>query len=382
MDFELDEFHVAVRGMVREFATREIAPYSAQWDERAEFPAPVIRKLGELGITGIPFPEEYGGSAGDGLLFVIALEELAKADCSVAITIGVTASLCGQQLLHFGGEAQKRKWLPPLLKGDAIAAFALTEPGAGSDAGGITTRAEHVEGQWVINGSKAFITNAGTPMTAFALVAAVSGQDEAGNKEMSTFIVPSGTPGFSVGPPYKKLGWHASDTRPLYFDDCRIPDSNLLGERGKGLAQCLWALDRARVGLAAISVGLTDTCLQLALAQAKARHAFGQPISKFQAIQFKLADMAVALDLARLATYRAAVLMERGKSFKKEAAIAKLYSSEAALRAADEALQIHGGTGYLEDGPVARLYRDARILTIGEGTSEVQRLVIARELGC
>jgi butyryl-CoA dehydrogenase len=382
MDFELDELQISVRGLAREFAAKEIAPYAALWDERAEFPAAVIRKLGELGITGISFPEAYGGSGGDSLSLVIALEELAKADCSVAVTLEVVTSLCGQLVLRFGTEAQKQEWLPRLLKGRAIAAFALTEPGAGSDAGGIITRAQLVDGRWAINGSKAFITNPGTPMTAFVLVAAVSGHDEVGHEEISTFIVPSGTPGFSVGPPYRKLGWHASDTRPLYFDDCRVPDSNLLGGRGRGLAQFLWALDGARVGLAAIAVGLADTCLQLALAHAKSRRAFSQPLSKFEAVQFKLADMGLAVDLARLATYRAAALMDRGKPFKKEAAIAKLYASEAAVRAADEALQIHGGAGYLEDGPVARLYRDARVLTIGEGTSEIQRLIIARELGC
>lgn len=382
MEFELDETQVMVQRVVREFAAREIAPYAANWDATGEFPTEVIRKLGELGVTGTAFPEDYGGAGGDGLSLIIALEELAKADCSVAVTIEVVASLCGQLLLRFGTDAQKQLCLAPLLRGETIGAFALTEPGAGSDAGGLATRAEHFDGHWVLNGSKAFITNAGTEMTAFALVAARCGSNGDGEKAISTFIVPRGTPGFSVGPPYRKLGWHASDTRPVYFDDCRIPEANLLGEVGKGFAQFLWALDGARVGLAAIAVGLADTCLRLSLDHAKARCAFGQPISKHQAIQVKLADMALALELARLATYRAAALMDQGRPFKKEAAMAKLFASEAAVRAADEALQIHGGAGYMDDGPVARLYRDARVLTIGEGTSEIQRLIIARELGC
>ncbi len=381
MNFNLNENQLMIRDLVREFADKEIAPHTAGWDEREEFPAAVVRKLGELGITGTAFPEEYGGGGGDALSFMVALEELARADSAVAVTVGVVASLCGQLLLRFGTEEQKRRWLVPLLKGETIAAFGLTEPEAGSDAASIATKAEQVNGHWMVNGSKSFITNAGTPMTAFVIVAAVTGEGREDGR-LSTIIVPSDAPGFSAGPPYRKLGWRASDTRPLYFEDCRVPEENLLGVRGQGLAQLLETLDGARVGLAAMSVGLAEAAMQLAMSHARERRAFGKPISKLQAIQFKLADMAVSVDLARLATYRAAALMDEGKPFKKEAAVAKLYASEAAVRVVDEALQIHGGAGFMEDGPIARLYRDARILTIGEGTSEVQRLVIARELGC
>ncbi len=382
MDVSLSENHLMIQQMVREFAAKEIAPYSARWDEHEEFPAEAIRKLGEIGVNGLLFPEEYGGGSGDMLSFVIALEELAKVDSSVAATVEVVGALCGHLLLNFGSEEQKRRWLVPLAEGKAIAAFALTEPESGSDAAAMTTTADLVDGHWVVNGNKSFITNSGTPMTSFVLVAAVTGHDEEGEKEISTIIVPRGAQGFTVGPPYRKLGWRASDTRPLYFEDCRVPYANILGVRGRGFAQSLAALDAGRVAISALAVGLAEACLQLSLAHAKQRRAFGGPLSRLQAIQFKLADMAVAVDLARLATYRAAVLMDQGKPFKKEAAIAKLYSSEAALRVVDEALQIHGGLGFMEDGPVARFYRDAKILTIGEGTSEVQRLIIARELGC
>ena len=381
MNFNLNENQLMIRDLVREFADKEIAPHTAGWDEREEFPAAVVRKLGELGITGTAFPEEYGGGGGDALSFMVALEELARADSAVAVTVGVVASLSGQLLRRFGTKEQKRRWLVPLLKGETIAAFGLTEPEAGSDAASIATKAEQVNGHWMVNGSKSFITNAGTPMTAFVIVAAVTGEGREDGR-LSTIIVPSDAPGFSAGPPYRKLGWRASDTRPLYFEDCRVPEENLLGVRGQGLAQLLETLDGARVGLAAMSVGLAEAAMQLAMSHARERRAFGKPISKLQAIQFKLADMAVSVDLARLATYRAAALMDEGKPFKKEAAVAKLYASEAAVRVVDEALQIHGGAGFMEDGPIARLYRDARILTIGEGTSEVQRLVIARELGC
>ena len=382
MDVSLSENHLMIQQMVREFAAKEIAPYSARWDEDEEFPADVIRKLGALGITGLLTPEEYGGGGGDMLSFVIALEELAKVDSSVAATVEVVGSLCEHLLLNFGTEEQKQRWLVPLAEGKTIAAFALTEPESGSDAAAMTTTADLVDGHWVVNGTKSFITNSGTPMTAFVLVAAVTGHDEEGKKEISTIIVPRDAPGFTVGPLYRKLGWRASDTRPLYFEDCRVPDANILGVRGRGFAQSLSALDVGRVAISAMAVGLAEACLQLSLAHAKQRQAFGGPLSKLQAIQFKLADMAVAVDLARLATYRAAVLLDQGKPFKKEAAIAKLYSSEAALRVVDEALQIHGGLGFMEDGPVARFYRDAKVLTIGEGTSEVLRLIIARELGC
>ncbi len=382
MDIALSDNHMMIQRTVRDFADREIAPYSAKWDEEGLFPAHIIAKLGELGITGLTFPSKYGGSDGDMLSLVVALEEIAKVDSSVAITIEVVTSLSGPLLLHFGTEEQKQKWLVPMLQGKTIGAFALTEPETGSDARGITTSASLVDGHWAINGSKSYITNSGTSMTDFIIVAAVTGGDEAGKKEISNIVVPKDAPGLSVGSSYRKIGWRASDTHPLFFEDCRVPEGNLLGERGRGLAQFMRVLDGGRVAISAMAVGLIEVSLQMSLAHALQRRAFGKPLSKHQAIQFKLADMAVSVDLARLATYRAASLVDQGLPHKKEAAIAKLFSSEAAVQAVDQAVQIHGGLGFMEDSPIARFYRDAKVLTIGEGTSEIQRMIIARELGC
>ncbi|MBI4311129.1 MAG: acyl-CoA dehydrogenase family protein [Chloroflexi bacterium] len=381
VEMQLTEHQTMVKNMVREFCRREVQPVAAGYSDREEFPEEVIRKIGDLGVPGMLFPAEYGGSDGDALSFLVALEELARADASVAITVEVAASLCGQLVYKFGNEEQKRRWLIPLARGEKIASFALTEPEAGSDAAGIQTTAVRDGDEWVINGSKSFITNSGTPMTEFAIVAAVTSQGGNGKRAISNIIVPSNTPGFTVGPQYRKLGWRASATHPLYFQDCRVPASNLLGEEGRGLPQFLWSLDIARIAISAMAVGLMDACLDISLHYAQSRKAFGKHLKEFQAIQFKLADMESAVHLGRLATYHTGWLWKSGQPFKKEAAIAKLYTSEAALRVADEALQIHGGMGYMEDGPVARYYRDAKILTIGEGTSEIQRLVIARELG-
>lgn len=382
MDFELDEQHRMLQQTVREFATAQVAPHAAAWDEQGQLPASFIKATAELGVTGLLFPEAYGGGNGDMLSFAIALEELARADLSAAVTISVVVSLCGQPVLRYGSEEQRRRWLPPLLQGNALAAFALTEPGGGSDAQNIETRAEQADGGWVINGSKCFITNSGSSLTSFLLVAARTGQDQKGGHTLSNFIVPAGTAGLSVGPAYRKLGWRASDTHPVFLQNVQVPGESLLGAAQKGLGQFLSTLDHARVGIAAMAVGLAQASLDLAVTYAKQRRAFGRSLAGWQAIQFKLADMALAVDLARLSTYRAAWLIDSERPFKQEAAMAKLYATEAALRVVDEALQIYGGAGYMEDGPIARLYRDARVLTIGEGTSEVQRMVIARGLGC
>ena len=382
METQLNEQQLMLQKTVREFCEREILPVISDYDLKADFPAEIIRKIGELGVPGLLFPSEYGGSDGDMLSFLVALEELARADASVAITVEVNATLCGELIHRFATEEQKRRWLTPLAKGEIIASFALTEPGAGSDSAAITTTAARDNDEWVINGSKSFITNSGTEMTGFVIVAAVTSRDEAGKAKISNIIVPKDAPGYSVGPGYNKMGWRASPTHPLYFQDCRVPATNLVGTEGKGLSQFLWSLDIARVAIAALGVGLIQACLDRALSYAKQRRAFGKTLSQFQAIQFNLADMGTAAHVGRLATYHAGSLIQQGLPFGKEAAIAKLFTSEAALKAADQALQIHGGVGFMDDGPVARYYRDAKILTIAEGTSEVQRMIIARELGC
>jgi short/branched chain acyl-CoA dehydrogenase len=382
METQLSEQQLMLQKTVREFCEQEILPVISDYDRRAEFPVEIIRKIGEMGVPGLLFPSEYGGSDGEMVSFLVALEELARADASVAITVEVNATLCGELLHRFGTEEQKRRWLTPLAKGEMIASFALTEPEAGSDSAAITTTAVRDNDEWVINGSKSFITNSGTEMTGFVIVAAVTSRDEAGKAKISNIIVPCDAPGYSVGPGYNKMGWRASPTHPLYFQDCRVPATGLIGAEGKGLSQFLWSLDIARVSIAALGVGLIQACLDRALSYAQQRRAFGKTLSQFQAIQFNLADMETAAHMGRLATYHAGSLIQQGLPFRKEAAIAKLFTSEAALRAADQALQIHGGVGFMDDGPVARYYRDAKILTIAEGTSEVQRMIIARELGC
>lgn len=378
MDFDLSDEHRALRATIREFAEAEIAPNAAQWDRDERLPIGVIRKLGELGVMGLPFPERYGGVGAGTLAMAIAIEELARVDSSVAVTVGASVSLGGGPLFLFGSEAQKERWLVPLARGETLGAFGSTEPGGGSDVAATTTTARQDGEELVINGTKAFITNAGTEISAFAIVVAATGEQP---RELSNVLVPTGTPGYSVGPPYRKIGWHASDTRELVFQDCRMPTDMLIGTRGRGLQQFLAVLDGGRIGIAAMSVGLAQGCLDLAVEYAKQRVAFGSPIARKQAIQFKLAELAAEIEAARLLTYRAALARDAERPFTMEAAMAKLVASELAVRAADTAVQVHGGLGYIEETAVARHYRDAKILTIGEGTSEIQKLVIARKMG-
>ncbi|GAA0383097.1 MULTISPECIES: acyl-CoA dehydrogenase family protein [Micromonospora] len=381
MDFRLSEEHQALRDSVRDFAREVVAPVIAEHYEQHTFPYEVIRQMGKMGLFGLPFAEEYGGMGGDYFALCLALEELARVDSSVAITLEAAVSLGAMPIYRFGTDEQKARWLPKLLSGEALAGFGLTEPGTGSDAGGTETRAVLDGDEWVINGSKAFITNSGTDITALVTVTAVTGTRPDGAKELSTIIVPSGTPGFTVAPGYSKVGWTASDTHELTFDDCRVPAENLLGERGRGFAQFLRILDEGRIAIAALAVGLAQGCVDESIKYARERHAFGQPIGNYQAIQFKVADMEMKAHTARLAYYDAAARMLAGEPFKRQAAIAKLHASTIAVDNAREATQIHGGYGFMNEYPVARFWRDSKILEIGEGTSEVQRMIIARDLG-
>jgi alkylation response protein AidB-like acyl-CoA dehydrogenase len=402
MDFEIPEDHRLLRDTVREFADQEIAPVAEELDRTKSFPYEIVRRLAELDLMGIPFPEEYGGAGGDSLAYALVVEELTRVDSSVAITLCAHTSLGTQPVYLFGSEEQKREWMPRLCSGACLGAFGLTEPEAGSDAGNTQTRAvlepddpggarsgeaggrarAKPEGEWVINGSKQFITNAGTEISGMVVITAVTGGSSNGaGKEISNFLVPNGTPGYEQGEPYRKMGWNASDTRPLSFADCRVPAENLVGARGAGLKQFLVVLDIGRIGVAAMGVGLAQGALDQALAYAKERRAFGQPISRFQSIQAKLADLSAEIEATRLLVHKAACLKDAGRNFSLTAAQAKLKSGRLAVRAADEAVQIHGGYGYIEEYPVCRFYRDAKVLTIGEGTDEVQQLVIARQLG-
>nr|MDT0662755.1 acyl-CoA dehydrogenase family protein [Micromonospora sp. DSM 115978] len=381
MDFRLTEEQEALRSSVREFAREVVAPVIAEHYERHTFPYEVVRQMGKMGLFGLPFPEEHGGMGGDYFALCLAIEELARVDSSVAITLEAAVSLGAMPIHRFGTPEQKERWLPKLCAGEALAAFGLTEPGFGSDAGGTATRAALDGDQWVINGSKAFITNSGTDITALVTVTAVTGTNPDGSKELSSIIVPAGTPGFTVAPGYSKVGWCASDTHELTFDDCRVPAENLLGERGRGFAQFLRILDEGRIAIAALAVGLAQGCVDESITYAKQRQAFGQPIGNFQAIQFKIADMESRAHTGRLAYYDAAARMLAGADFKRQAAIAKLHASESAVTNAREATQIHGGYGFMNEFPVARFWRDSKILEIGEGTSEVQRMIIARDLG-
>ncbi|KAA2254300.1 acyl-CoA dehydrogenase [Solihabitans fulvus] len=381
LDFRLDEEYESLRKTVQEFAQEEVAPVIGDFYERNEFPYEIVAKMGRMGLFGLPFPEEYGGMGGDYFALCLALEELARVDSSVAITLEAGVSLGAVPLFRFGSEEQKREWLPRLCAGEQLGAFGLTEPGSGSDASGLRTTARLDGDEWVVNGTKAFITNSGTDITGLVTVAAVTGQREDGRKEISAILVPSGTPGFTVSKKYSKVGWNASDTRELSFEDCRVPAANLVGQRGRGYAQFLQTLDEGRVAIAALGVGLAQGCIDECLRYVGEREAFGHKIGEYQAIQFKIADMEVRTHLARLAYYEAAGRMLRGEPFKREAAIAKLVSSEAAMDNAREATQIFGGYGFMNEYPVGRFYRDAKILEIGEGTSEVQRMLIARELG-
>jgi short-chain 2-methylacyl-CoA dehydrogenase len=376
MDFDLSPDHDLIRRTVREFAEQEIAPVAEELDREKRFPYEIVAKLGELALMGIPFPEEYGGGGGDTLAYAIAVEELTRVDSSVAITVCAHTSLGTQPIYLFGTEEQKREWLPQLCSGQRLGAFGLTEPEAGSDAGNTRTRARLESGEWVIDGAKQFITNAGTDISGMVVITARTGDDE-----ISNLVVANGMPGYFQGEPYRKMGWNASDTRPLTFDGCRVPEGNLLGPRGGGFKQFLHVLDIGRIGVAAMGVGLAQGALDQALAYAKERRAFGQPISKFQAIQAKLADMATEIEAARLLVYKAALLKDAGRNFTLTAAQAKLKTGRLAVRCSEEAVQIHGGYGYIEEYPVCRFYRDAKILTIGEGTDEIQQMVIARALG-
>jgi short-chain 2-methylacyl-CoA dehydrogenase len=380
MDFELSDDHRLIQRTVRDFAEREVAPVAEELDRTKSFPYDVVRRLGELGLMGIPFPEDYGGGGGDSLAYALAVEELTRVDSSVAITLCAHTSLGTQPIYLFGSEEQKREWLPELCAGRRLGAFGLTEPEAGSDAGNTKTRARLQDGEWVIDGAKQFITNAGTDISGLVTITAVTDQSN-GRKEISNLIVANGTPGYEPGEPYRKMGWNASDTRPLTFTDCRVPEENLLGPRGAGFKQFLAVLDIGRIGVAAMGVGLAQGALDQSLAYARERRAFGQPIGKFQAIQAKLADMATEIEAARLLVYKAARLKDAGASFTLTAAQAKLKTGRLAVRCSEEAVQIHGGYGYIEEYPVCRFYRDAKILTIGEGTDEVQQMVIARALG-
>jgi alkylation response protein AidB-like acyl-CoA dehydrogenase len=377
MDFSFSPEHEAFRKTVRTFAEEVVAPRARELDERAEFPTDIVLRMGELGLLGLPYPEEYGGSGADFVSVCIAIEELARVDASVALTLEAALGLGSMPIYRYGSEEQRRRWLVPLARGEALAAFALTEPDGGSDTRHIRTRATLEDGAWVIRGAKAFITNSGTPLTRVLIVAAVTGGD-ASSPEISAILVPAGTPGLEVGPSYRKMAWRASDTHPLAFDGCRVPEENLLGERGAGHRYFLEVLDGGRVALGALAVGLAQGCLEQSVAYAKERRAFGRPIAEHQAVAFMLADMAVRTDLARLGVYRAAWMADQGLPFRREAAVAKLFASEQAVEVARQAVQIHGGYGVTDEFPVSRFYRDAKALEIGEGTSEVQRIVIAR----
>jgi short/branched chain acyl-CoA dehydrogenase len=382
MDFDLSEDHRLLRSTVREFAEREVAPVAEELDRTHSFPYEIVKRLGELDLMGIPYPQEFGGAGGDSIAYALVVEELTRVDSSVAITLCAHTSLGTQPIYLFGSEEQKQEWLPRLCRGEILGAFGLTEPEAGSDAGNTRTRAVLEDGHWVINGSKQFITNAGTDISGVVVITAVTGNGGGGRRrEISNLLIPNGTPGYEPGEPYRKMGWNASDTRPLTFSDCRVPEENLVGRRGDGLRQFLRVLDIGRIGVAAMGVGLAQGALDQALSYAKEREAFGQPISKFQTIQAKLADLSAEIEATRLLVHKAAYLKDAGRDFTLTAAQAKLKSGRLAVRAADEAVQIHGGYGYIEEYPVCRFYRDAKILTIGEGTDEVQELVIARALG-
>jgi short/branched chain acyl-CoA dehydrogenase len=394
VNFDLSPDHELIRRTVREFAEGEVAPVAEELDRTKSFPYEIVAKLGKLNLMGIPFPEEYGGGGGDTLAYALAVEELTRVDSAVAITLCAHTSLGTQPIYLFGSDGQKREWLPQLCAGERLGAFGLTEPEAGSDAGNTRTRARLEDGEWVIDGAKQFITNAGTDISGVVCITAVTGEPDRGegtqargsggggaNREISNIIVPNGTPGYEQGEPYRKMGWNASDTRPLSFSGCRVPAENLLGPRGQGFKQFLHILDIGRIGVAAMGVGLAQGALDQALAYAKERRAFGKPISKFQAIQGKLADMSTELEAARLLVYEAAREKDGGRNFTLTAAQAKLKTGRLAVRCAEEAVQIHGGYGFIEEYPVCRFYRDAKILTIGEGTDEVQQMVIARALG-
>ena len=376
MDLDLSQEHELLRNTVREFATERVAPVADELDRESRFPYELVAEMAELGLMGIPIPEDYGGAGSDTLAYAIAIEELTRIDSSVAITVAAHTSLGTMPIFLYGTDEQKSEWLPQLASGQKLAAFGLTEADAGSDAGATRTRAEQRNGQWIVNGSKIFITNAGTDISACVTITALTAEGE-----VSNVIVPNGTPGYTISPPMHKLGWHASDTRELSFKDVAVPERNLLGERGRGFVQFLEILDGGRISVAAMGVGLAQGAYDLAFAYARERRQFGKPISSFQAVQFKLADMATEIEAGRALVYRAAWLKDQGRPFALAAAQAKLYTGELSNRVVNASLQMHGGYGFMEESPIARLYRDQKVLEIGEGTNEVQRMVIAKHLG-
>jgi short/branched chain acyl-CoA dehydrogenase len=380
MDVELSQEQQDFVAVLRGFVADVIRPNVRRWDADRELPMDAVKQMGDLGLFGLPYPEEVGGSGSDFLTLCLAIEELARVDSSLAITLEAAVGLGSMPIYRFGSEEQRRKWLPPLARGEALAGFGLTESGGGTDAGATRTTARLADGQWVINGTKAFITNSGTPITSLVTVTAVTGES-GGRKEISAIVVEADTPGFVVGPDYDKMGWWHSDTHELSFQDCRVPEANLLGVRGEGFRNFLQILDDGRIAIAALAVGLAQGCVDECLRYARERSAFGRPIGSFQALQFKIADMATKTELGRNAYRRAALLKLKGKPYKKEAAMAKLFASESAMDVARDAVQIHGAYGYTEEFHVCRHFRDAKVLEIGEGTSEVMRMLIARELG-
>ena len=380
MDFSLNEEQIEIQRTARQFAEEVIKPRAEEMDRTGQFPYDIVRQMGELGLLGLPFPESYGGAGADFLTYLLTLEEIGRGDASVGITMEAQVSLGASPFYLFGTEEQKQRYLPPLTQGKQLWAFGLTEPGAGSDSGNTQTRAELRDGRWHINGSKMFITNAGTEMTGGITLAAATGRRPDGRPDVTNIIVHQGTPGYSIGQPLHKMGWRASDTRPLTFEDCQVPEGNVLGRCGEGFQQFMQILDAGRVAIASLSVGLAQACLDESVKYARERQQFGRPISTFQAIQFKLADMTMEIELARLMYYKAAWLHMQGRPYTREAAMAKLFASETAKRAADQAVQIHGGYGFMDEYPVSRYYRNVKAHEIGEGTSEVQRMLIAKHL--
>jgi alkylation response protein AidB-like acyl-CoA dehydrogenase len=376
MDLDLTHEQELIRDTVRSFARERIAPVAEELDRESRFPVQLVREMAALGLMGIPIPERYGGAGGDTVSYAVAVEELTRIDSSVAITVAAHTSLGTMPIFLFGSDEQKDRWLPDLASGRKLAAFGLTEPDAGSDAGATRTTAELRDGRWVLNGSKMFITNAGTELTWGVTITARTGEDE-----ISNIVVENGTTGYEISEPLHKLGWKASDTRELTFADCAVPEGNLLGPRGRGFHQFLEILDGGRISVAAMGVGLAQGAYDLAFAYAQERHQFGKPVSKFQAVAFRLADMAVEIEAGRQLVYKAAWLKDQGRPFALEAAMAKLYTGELSHRVVNAALQIHGGYGFMDEFPISRLYRDQKILEIGEGTNEVQRMVIAKHLG-
>jgi butyryl-CoA dehydrogenase len=380
VDFTFNDEQQMVQKLCREFAEEEIKPRAEEMDRTGEFPYEIVRKMAELGLLGLPFPEEYGGAGADYLTYCLALEEIGRGDASVGITMEAHTSLGATPFYLFGSEEQKQTYLPPLARGERLWSFGLTEPGAGSDSGSSETHAEKSKGMWTINGAKNFITNAGTEMSGGITITAATGVRPDGRKEISNFIVPKGTKGYAIGKAYHKMGWRASDTRPLTFEDCQVPESQMLGKQGEGFGHFMHILDLGRIAIAALSVGLAQACLDESLKYTRERKQFGRPIAEFQAIQFKVADMAMEIELARLMYYKAAWRHMQGQPFRTEASMAKLFASETAKRAADQAVQIHGGYGFMDEYPVSRYYRNVKAHEIGEGTSEVQRILIAKGL--